>query len=121
MTLSAPDALDLRDIRCEVGDLQQRMLLVADDLDCRGAWPTASTRAVVRTDSPNGIVLVDEIELLDALLVLHVVRERFHLDVGVSHSPAEVPEAALVVGEHRIDRSVVKNRTSLPGLRHCTW
>ena len=44
--------LDLGDVRREVGDLQQRMQLVADDLDV-GPLRLQHVFAAERTDSPN--------------------------------------------------------------------
>ena len=61
------------------------------------------------------IVLVDQVQLLDVRVRLHVAGERFHLDVGV-RVPAEVPVVALVVGEHRIDRGVVEVDDFLAGI-----
>ena len=48
-------------------------------------------------------------------IALHVVRERLHLDVGIC-VPAEMPEAALVVREHRIDRRIVEVQDFLAGI-----
>jgi hypothetical protein len=44
------------------------------------------------------------------------LRQRFHLDVGI-RIPAEMPEAALGIGQDRIDRGIVEVENSLPGLR----
>ena len=46
---------------------------------------------------------------------LHVVGQRRHLDVGVG-VPAEMPVAAFVVGQHRIDRRVVEVQHFLAGI-----
>ncbi len=46
---------------------------------------------------------------------LHVVGERFHLDVGI-RIPAEMPVVALLVGEHRIDRGIVEVQYFLAGI-----
>ena len=61
------------------------------------------------------IVLVDQIDLLDVRNGLHVVGERFHLDVGIG-VPAEMPEAALLVGQDRIDRGIVEIQDFLAGI-----
>ncbi len=52
------------------------------------------------------VVLVDQIDLLDVGLVLHEGGQRFHLHRGVGVH-AEVPVAALAVGQVGIDRRVV--------------
>jgi hypothetical protein len=53
------------------------------------------------------VVLVQQVDLLDVLLVLHEGGHRFHLHrrVGVE---AEVPEAALAVGQIGVDRRLVQ-------------
>ncbi len=98
--------LDLRDIGREVGDLEQRMQLVADDLNISafGFEHGARLRAHRLT---KRIVLIDQVHFLDARRGLHVVGQRLHLDVG-ARVPAEMIEAALLVGEDRIDGSIVE-------------
>src|SRR6266478_3543956 len=61
------------------------------------------------------IVLIDQIKLLDRRNALHVIAERFHLDVGV-RIPAEMPEAALRVGQNRIDGGIVEIQHFLAGI-----
>ena len=46
---------------------------------------------------------------------LHVVGERGHLDVRV-RVPAEMPVAAFLVGQHRIDRRIVEEQHFLAGV-----
>src|SRR6266567_3716686 len=102
----SPGRLDLGDVWGEIGDLQQRVKLVTDDLDVGtlGSQHLARFRAHGLAER---VVLVDQIEFLDIGPGLHVVGQRRHLDVGV-RIPAEVPVAALVVGQDRIDRRVVQ-------------
>jgi hypothetical protein len=106
--------LDLGDVGSEVGDLEQRMQFVADDLD---VGPLGGQHFPCRRTNrfAERIILIDQIELLDRRDALHVIRQRFHLDVGVG-IPAEMPEAALLVGEDRIDRGVVKVEHFLAGI-----
>ena len=61
------------------------------------------------------IVLVDQVDLFDLRQVFHVGRERFHLhgSVGIQ---AEVPVAALAVGEVWVHRSVVQEQHFLAGV-----
>ena len=98
--------LDLGDIRREVGDLLQRVHLVADDLDI-GAFLREHLARGAAHGLAERIILVDQIDLLDVGARLHVVGERFHLDVGIG-VPAEMPIAAFLVGEHRIDGGIVE-------------
>src|SRR6266576_3548430 len=60
------------------------------------------------------IVLIDQVKLLDGRNALHVIGERLHLDVGV-RIPAEMPEAALRVGQNRIDGGIVEIQDFLAG------
>ena len=98
--------LDLGNVGGKVGDLQQRVKLVADDLDIR---PFRGEHRLGR--GANGfskrIILIDQVNFLDRGHVLYVIGKRFHLDVGI-RVPAEMPVAALVVGEGRIDRGIVE-------------
>ena len=106
--------LDLGDVGREIGDLQQRMQFVADDLDVRPLG--AEHRLGGGSDGlAERVVLVDQVDVLDGGRGLHVVGERLHLDVGVG-IPAEMPEAALVVGQHRIDRGIVEVQDFLAGI-----
>ena len=106
--------LDLGDVGREIGDLQQRMQFVADDLDVRPLG--AEHRLGGGSDGlAERVILVDQIDVLDGGRGLHVVGERLHLDVGVG-IPAEMPEAALVVGQNRIDRGIVEVENFLAGI-----
>ena len=106
--------LDLRNVRREVGDLQQRVLFVADDLDVRTLFFQHRTRRGAHGFAER-IILIDEVQLLDGGNALHVVGEGFHLDVGI-RVPAEVRKAALVVGEDGVDRGVVEVEHFLAGV-----
>ena len=90
------------------------MQLVADDLDVR-ALGLEHRHGGGADGLPERIVLVDQVDLLDVRLALHVVGEGLHLDVGVG-VPAEVGEGAFVVGEHRIDRGIVEIDHFLAGV-----
>ena len=97
---------DLGDVGREISHLQQRVEFVTDNgyvrplgLEHRHRRP--SHRMTKR------IVLVDQIDLLDVGLALHVVGEGLHLDVGIG-VPAEMRECAFVVGQNRIDRRVIE-------------
>ena len=82
------------------------MQLVADDLDVGALLREHLARRAAHRLAER-IILVDQIDLLDAGARLHVVGERFHLDVGIG-VPAEMPEIAFLVGEHRIDGGVIE-------------
>jgi hypothetical protein len=62
------------------------------------------------------VVLVDQVDLLDVRLVLHEGGQRLHLHRGVGVE-AEVPVAALAVGQVGVDRGVVEVEHFLAGLR----
>ena len=49
-------------------------------------------------------------------LILDIGGQRLHLHIGVGIE-AEVPEAALAVGQIRIDRGIVQEQDGLAGLR----
>ena len=106
--------LDLGDVRREVGDLEQRMQFVADDLDV-GPLGGEHRPGGGADRFAERIVLVDQIDVLDGRHGLHVVGERLHLDVGV-RIPAEMPEAAFLVGQDRIDRGIVEVQHFLAGI-----
>ena len=106
--------LDLGDIGGEIGDLEQRMQFVADDLDVRTLFLQHGAGLFLHRLS-EGIILIDEIDLLDVRPVLHEVRQRRHLDVGIG-VPAEMPVGAFVVGQHGIDRGVVEIDDLLAGV-----
>ncbi len=61
------------------------------------------------------VILVDEVDLLDVLLVLHEGGHGLHLHRGVGVE-AEVPVAALAVGEIRVHRGVVQEDHFLAGV-----
>ena len=64
----------------------------------------------------EGVVLVDQVHVLDLLAVLgHVGGQRLHLHVAVGVE-AEMPEAALRVGEVRVHRGVVQVQDLLAGV-----
>ncbi len=106
--------LDLCDVGREVLDLQQRMLFVTDDLDV-GTLGLEHREGRCADRFAERVVLIDQVDLLHRRLGLHVVGQRFHLDVGI-RIPAEVPVAALVVREARIDRGIVEEQHFLAGV-----
>jgi hypothetical protein len=61
------------------------------------------------------VVLVDQVDLLDLRKVFHVGGQRFHLHGGVGIQ-AEVPVAALAVGQVRVHRGVVEEQHFLAGV-----
>jgi hypothetical protein len=98
--------LDLGDVRREVAHLRERVQVLADDLHVgrlrrRLLLGELGDLVAVR------VVLVQQVHLLDVRLVLHEGGHRLHLHrrVGVE---AEVPVAALAVGEVGVDRRVVE-------------
>src|SRR5258706_437062 len=106
--------LDLGYVRCEIGDLLERVELVADDLDVRPFGGQHLTRRGTHRLT-EGVVLIDQIDFPDVGARLHVVGQRFHLDVGIGVEP-EMPEIAFFVGQHRIDRRIVKIEHFLAGI-----
>ena len=106
--------LDLGDVGREIGDLEQRMEFVADDLDVGPLLLEHGARRL-RHRMAERIVLVDQIDLLDVRLGLHERRQRRHLDVGVG-VPAEMPVRAFVVGQNRIDRGIIEIEDLLAGI-----
>ena len=97
---------DLGHIRREVRDLQQRVQFVAHHLHI-GALGLEHDVGCTAHSVPEGIVLANDVDLLDFFAVLHVVGQGRHLDVGIG-VPAVVPIAALVVGQCRVHRRVVE-------------
>ena len=90
------------------------MQVVADDLDVRTfAFQVFLRRA--RNLVAKGVVLADDVNLLDARILRHVSGQCFHLHVGVGIE-AEVPEAALAVGKIRVDRRIVEEDDFLAGV-----
>ena len=61
------------------------------------------------------VVLVEQVDLLDVRLVLHEGGQRLHLHGGVGVE-AEVPVAALAVGQVGVDRGVVEVEHFLAGI-----
>ena len=106
--------LDLGDVGGEVRHLQQRVQLVADHLDV-GTLGLQHLGGGLAHGLAERIVLIDQVDLFDVLLALHVVGQRLHLDVGVG-VPAEMRERALLVGQHRIDRGIVEIDHFLAGV-----
>ncbi len=106
--------LDLGDVGREIAHLGQRVQVVAHDLHV-GPLAGQVLLGVLGDLLAVRVVLVDEIDLLDGGLVLHEGGHGLHLHrrVGVE---AEVPVAALAVGEVRIDRGVVEVEHLLAGI-----
>ena len=114
--------LDLGDIGREILHLDDRVQVVAYDLN---VGPLALEVRLGGTGDgmAEGIVLVDQVDLLDLRILGHVVGHGFHFHIAVGVE-TEMPEAALGVGEVRIHRGVVQVqdglvRIALIVLVHC--
>mmetsp|Transcript_57664 Transcript_57664/g.135770 ORF Transcript_57664/g.135770 Transcript_57664/m.135770 type:complete len:224 (+) Transcript_57664:1018-1689(+) len=90
------------------------MQVLADDLDVR-ALARQHFLGVLGDLVAVGIVLVQQVDLLDVRLVLHEGGQRLHLHRGVGVE-AEVPVAALAVGQVGIDGRVVQVDDFLAGV-----
>jgi hypothetical protein len=86
----------------------------ADDLDVR-ALAGQGFLGVLGHLHTVRVVLVQEVDVLDVFLLLHEAGHGFHLHRGVGIE-AEVPVAALAVGEVRVDRGVVEVQHFLAGI-----
>ena len=62
-----------------------------------------------------GVVLVQQIHVFDLRLVFHEGGQRLHLHGGVSIQ-AEVPIVALLIGQGRVNRRVIKVHHFLAGV-----
>ena len=90
------------------------MQLVADDLDVRPLGLHHGDGG--RTHGlAERVVLVDQVDLLDVGLRLHVVGQRFHLDIGVG-IPPEVRIGAFVIGQDRIDGGIIEVQDLFAGI-----
>ena len=106
--------LDLGDVGREVAHLRQRVQVFADDLHV-GALDLQVFLGVLGHLHAVRVVLVDQVDLLDVRLILHVGGQRLHLHGGVGVQ-AEVPVAALAVGQVGVDRGVVEVQQFLAGI-----
>ena len=106
--------LDLGHIGSEVTHLSQRVQVVTDDLDVR-ALALQGCLGKLRHLLAMGIVLVDQVDLLDLRTLLDVGGHGLHLHRGICVQ-TEVPERALAVGQIRVDRRVVQEHDLLAGV-----
>ncbi len=97
--------LDLGDIGREVRHLGERVQVLADNLDVGTLAREVGLGELGHLDAVR-VVLADDVDLVDVLLILDEGGQRLHLHRGVGVE-AEVPVAALAVGEIRVDRRVV--------------
>jgi len=106
--------LDLGSVGQKVFDAADRVQFFADDLHVRAQVFDLAAR-LAQHGLAKTVVLPDQVSGLDLFVVLEHLHERGHAHVGVGVK-AEMPEAALVVGQHRIDRRVVQEQHALAGL-----
>ncbi len=106
--------LDLGDVGREILDAADRMQVVADDLHVL-AFLRQHFLGVLRHLVAVGIVLADDENLLHLLVTLQEVGDRLHLHFAVGIE-AEVPEAAFLVGQRRVDGGVVEEEHGLVGI-----
>ena len=62
------------------------------------------------------VILADQVHVLQCLVLAHHVHERGHAHVGMGIK-AEMPEAALLVGQTGFHGGIVQNSTRLAGSR----
>ena len=89
------------------------MQVVAHDLDV-GTFFSQVLPCGLLYGVAEGIVLVEQVDLLDFLAARHPAGQRLHLHVGV-RVEAKVPERAFLVGERRVDRRIVQEQDLLAG------
>jgi hypothetical protein len=105
-TACAPLAMILRGVGREVLHLAHRVQFVADDLHV-GALHAELAARLAQHRLAEAVVLPDQVHALERGVVLHRVHQRGHAHVGM-RVETEVPEAAALVGQHRVDRGVVE-------------
>jgi hypothetical protein len=99
---------DLGRIGQEVLDAPHRMQLIAHDLDVRPLGAEHRPRLAQHVLA-EAVVLANQVDLLDRSVGAQHLDQRRQTHVGV-RVEAEVPGAAALVGQHRIDRRVVQEQ-----------
>ena len=106
--------LNLGGVRRKVANPAQRMKLVADDLHARAALrQQVACRA--RHLAPEAVILVDQVDALRARIGRQHLHQRRHPHLRV-RVEAEMPWAATLVGQHRINRRVIEEHLPFAGI-----
>jgi hypothetical protein len=84
------------------------MQFVADDGDVGPARRDARARRALHVLA-EAVVLPDQVDLLQRRVALQHLDQRGQAHVGM-RIEAEVPEAALLVGQSRVDRGIVEQQ-----------
>ncbi|CAM2160834.1 hypothetical protein PT2222_90051 [Paraburkholderia tropica] len=105
---------DLRDIRREILHAADRVKLVADDRDIGPVLRQRRARERAHVVA-EAVVLIEQVDLPDRFVGGDHVRERVHAHARV-RVEAEVPEAAIRVGERGIVGGIVEEQLAVIGL-----
>ena len=97
--------LDFGNVGREISHLGERMQVFTDDLNV-GAFACQIGLRKFGDLHAMGVVLTNDVDLLDVLLVFHVGGHGLHLH-GRVRVQAEVPKAAFAVGQVWVDRGVI--------------
>ena len=105
---------DFGDVGSKVLDLPDWVKFIAHDLNVRTFFPQQFNRRV-RHHLPERIVLANDINLLNLGVHGNVIGQhiQLHHRMGVK---SKMPEAALLIGQNRVNRGVVDLQNLLPGV-----
>ena len=106
-------ALDLDGVRRKVFDAAHRVQLVAHHRHV-GALRGQLLLGLAQHGLAKAVVLANQVHALEGFVLAHHLHQRGHAHVGVGVK-AEVPEAALFVGEDRVHRRVVQEQHAFAG------